>query len=410
MTRSGLAIVLTVSTFAMSSAVSRAQEVGHGSEYRMRLPTVISAQGMVIFRRAQLLVRERSRAELKLRVDQAQRIDQLLADWSESETTDNQAPIGEGPGEADLTHSAIFRQRNEATARRAEKSLEQLQQVLTPEQHKRLNELVLQQLGMNAVFARDPAVAKLKLDESQLAEIRKLRSRSRSRNRASDQRSPQEEFFALLTPEQRTLWDTLVGEPFLPLRSAATQGRAISVRIPQLRPPSSLLKHETARTALELDDTQQKLIDSALASCAANQLSVNEQILAGADNDELQACLSRLQSAVNEATSQIQAVLSTSQASRLEQLSLQRAGLSAFSRPEVARKLNLNDEQTRQINELRDSLRSMVQERKASEESNSNKQELADKREQLMREALDILSHEQRMKWHELTGDSEVSE
>ena len=409
MTRSGLAIVLTVSTFAMSSAVSRAQEVGPGSEYRMRLPTVISSQGMVIFRRAQLLVRERSRAELNLTADQAQRVDQLLADWSESETTDNQTPIGEGPGESDLTRSAIVRQRNEAKARRAEKSLEQLQQILTRQQHKRLNELVLQLLGMNAFFARDPAVGTLKLGESQLAEIRKLRSRSRSRNRESGQRSPQEEFFALLTPQQRTLWDTLVGEPFLPLQSAATQGRAISVRIPQLRPPSSLLKHETVRTALELDDAQQKLIDSALASCAANQLSVNEQILAGADKDELQACLSRLQSAVDEATSQIQSVLSTSQASRLEQLSLQRAGLSAFSRPEVARELNLDDKQTRQITELRDKLRSIMQKRKLAENPD-NEEELADTREQLMREALDILSHEQRMKWHELTGDPVVRE
>ena len=286
----------------------------------------------------------------------------------------------------------------------SQKTLEGMRNILSDEQNLRLNQLVLQRLGVNAVFVREPAVASLKLDENQLSQLREIRRRRGPRGKDGEQ-SPHDRFLQLLTPEQRRVWEELVGEPFFPPPSLHRSGRVRSFEFPGLGSPVSLTKYHWVRRELDLSDEQREKMDDVFATWDERQLWAQEQMLAGSQGDEWQAVAVSLRQAASETSSSIQEILSPAQSSRLDQLAIQRQGLFALTKPEIVRELDLDAEQKRQIDALVARFQMSLGQLRIPVDSPEGIEKSRQTRKQLLDEALQLLSEEQRRKWHALVGE-----
>lgn len=365
---------------------------------RIRLPRVISSFFNNFFRRAQLLVRENTRAELKLTDDQAARIDNLLADWAEAVTELHEARRGTPSNEAKDPDDSINRLRNEARIRDSEKSMAEIRKTLTEEQLQRLEQLVLQLLGHNAVLAREPAINQLNLDEAQMTEIRKIRPRGRPGSNAPGEPTAHEKFLAILTPAQRDTWDKLLGEPFFPASKGGLRFGSLSLDRQGLRSPLSSLEQEHIRAALKFTVQQQELIADPIADWLNATQAVDEQLIAGAEKADLEKFVENLNKSIDRANTVLDANLTESQFHRLEQLRLQSAGIYAFVNRKTVESLNLTDAQ-------QDSLRELAVEYSQAESQRNDDKPRDEHRAQAVSKALQILTEVQRKKWAEMIGD-----
>ena len=94
----------------------------------------------------------------------------------------------------------------------------------------------------------------------------------------------------------------------------------------------------------------------------------------------------------------IAVVLEPSQATRLAELYLQRDGIRAFERPEVATKLELSDEQKQRLRKLRETL---VENRPRRSSPEQQQRELREKEQTALRE---LLNEGQQTLWQQLQG------
>jgi len=179
---------------------------------------VVRAQGFGGFMRGNplmLLNQESVQKELKLTDEQKPKIDDLRQKSREKMQEIFQGDEGERPKKM---------QELNAETRKA------LEGILNPEQGKRLLEIVYQQRG--AMAFSDPDVAKaLNLTEEQQGKVKTINDETQAamrglftpgqapdedtRNKMNDLRTKSgEKLLALLTPEQKTKWTQLQGEPF----------------------------------------------------------------------------------------------------------------------------------------------------------------------------------------------------
>ncbi len=343
-------------------------------------------------------MRENTRAELKLTDEQAARIDNLLADWAESVTELHEARRGTPSNEAKVPDVSINRLRNEALIRDSEKSMADIRETLTEEQLQRLEQLVLQLLGHNAVLARESAIKQLNLDEAQMTEIRKIRPGGRPGSNVPGEPTAHEKFLAILTSEQRETWDKLLGEPFFPASKGGLRFGSLSLDRQGLRSPLSSLEQEHIRAALKFTVQQQELIADPIADWLNATQAVDEQLIAGAEKADLEKFVENLNKSIDRANTVLDASLTESQFHRLEQLRLQSAGIYAFVNRKTVESLNLTDAQ-------QDSLRELAVEYSQAESQRNDDRSRDEHRAQAVSKALQILTEVQRKKWAEMIGD-----
>jgi hypothetical protein len=101
----------------------------------------------------------------------------------------------------------------------------------------------------------------------------------------------------------------------------------------------------------------------------------------------------------------LEEILKPEQKKRLDQITLQVAGLLWISRPEVAAALKLTDEQKQKVVELQKAARKEMEELLYSETRRDRQAELRKHQEACKQRVLELLTDEQEAKYHELTGE-----
>ena len=101
----------------------------------------------------------------------------------------------------------------------------------------------------------------------------------------------------------------------------------------------------------------------------------------------------------------LQENLTPEQKKRLDQITLQVAGLLWITRPEVAAALNLTDEQKQKVVELQKAARKEMEELLYSETRRDRQAELRKHQEACKQRVLELLTDEQEAKYNELIGE-----
>ena len=119
-----------------------------------------------------------------------------------------------------------------------------------------------------------------------------------------------------------------------------------------LNNPLNLVRNAKVQEELKLDDDQKAKIQEAVQAANAQRQEMFAA-LRGLQGDERQKKVAELQKKVQEKTAEatkvVRAALKPEQAERLDQISLQTRGIQALSDAKVAEKLQLTDEQKKQI-------------------------------------------------------------
>lgn len=165
-----------------------------------------------------------------------------------------------------------------------------------------------------------------------------------------------------------------------------------------------LIDLEEVRKELRVTDQQATLLDLLQEDLNEQRLAIREQDEGprSADDRErqrqLEALLNRLTEFDRQSESLIAVVVEPEQATRLSELFFQRDGVRAFERPEVAKKLQLTDEQKERLKSLRETF---VENRPRGSTS-QQRQEQREKEQAALRE---LLNDEQRTVWEKLIGE-----
>jgi hypothetical protein len=97
--------------------------------------------------------------------------------------------------------------------------------------------------------------------------------------------------------------------------------------------------------------------------------------------------------------------LTPEQRKRLEQISMQLAGLMWVTRPAIARELNLSDEQKQKCRECQKEARDKVMEVIHAENKEGRKEKLAELHKANHDKLMNLLTDQQKAKWKELAGE-----
>jgi hypothetical protein len=125
--------------------------------------------------------------------------------------------------------------------------------------------------------------------------------------------------------------------------------------------------------------------------------------LRDAEQSERQRKMAQLSA---EAKKMIEELLTADQAKRLKQLSLQQMGGMALNQPEVAKELNLTDEQQQKLKSIGDEVRKhMTAAREAGGDPQEGFKKMAELRKAAGEQAMKLLTDDQKAKWKELTGE-----
>jgi len=203
----------------------------------------------------------------------------------------------------------------------------------------------------------------------------------------------------------RSLFQTMMGLGLVALLAspaAAQQGRGFG-RFGSL---AGLLGNASVQKELKLDDQQtQKAKD--LAEKLGEEAREKFQGLQDLSQEERREKMQTITRELNESTLKAAGeFLKPDQIARLKQISYQQRGASAFSDPEVQKKLNLTDSQKTDIQsivqESQAEMRTIFQENQGDREAIMKK--MGELRKQTLAKAEAKLNDEQQKTWKELVG------
>jgi hypothetical protein len=164
-----------------------------------------------------------------------------------------------------------------------------------------------------------------------------------------------------------------------------------------------LIDLNEVRKELSIDDQQAELLDALQEDLAEQRLALREEDEGPRSADEtvqrlrFKHLIQKLTAFDRRSETLITVVLEPDQANRLAELYLQRDGLRAFERPEVATKLELSDEQKQRLQSLRETF---VDNRPRGS-TPEQRSELRKKEQEALRE---LLNEEQQTLWQQLLG------
>jgi hypothetical protein len=180
---------------------------------------------------------------------------------------------------------------------------------------------------------------------------------------------------------------------------------------PGMNSPVALLGIPEVRKELNVSDEQGKEIDDVLAKVREARGGFNFQDFQSLGEDERQKRMDEMRKKGEEADKAAQEkldkILKPEQLARLNQLSLQRQGLMALARPEVAKQLGLSQEQQDKIKKIQDESRPQPRgfgQNLSDEERQKLFAERQERQEKAQAETLAVLTDDQKTKWTELKG------
>lgn len=160
-----------------------------------------------------------------------------------------------------------------------------------------------------------------------------------------------------------------------------------------------LLANKAVQEDLKLTDDQiTKVKDAATKQRAAFQglgdLSQEERV-------------KKMQELNKENTKVLDEILKPEQKKRLRQLSLQQQGAMALATPQVAKALNVTDDQKDKLKSIQDDVRKQMGELRQG--GGGNREEMAKKRAEITKatneKVMGLLTADQKAKWKEMTGE-----
>lgn len=158
------------------------------------------------------------------------------------------------------------------------------------------------------------------------------------------------------------------------------------------------------RNELGVNEQQADLLDALQEDLAEQRRVIREANEGPRSADEtlrrlqFEARLEKLAAFDRRSEALLSVVLEPSQANRLSELYLQRDGIRAFERPEVATKLELSDEQKQRLEKLRETL---VENRQRQSTPEQQQRELKEQEQAALRE---LLNEGQQTLWQQLLG------
>jgi hypothetical protein len=167
-----------------------------------------------------------------------------------------------------------------------------------------------------------------------------------------------------------------------------------------------LLGNESVQKELKLEDQQIEKCKE-LGEKAREKMTAARSQLEGLDQEERRTKMTELMKELNESTMKTAGeFLKPEQITRLKQVSYQQRGASAFSDPEVAKKLNITDSQKSDIQsivqESMGEMRTIFQENQDDREAMMKK--IAEHRKATLAKAEAKLNDEQQKTWKEMLG------
>ena len=177
--------------------------------------------------------------------------------------------------------------------------------------------------------------------------------------------------------------------------------------------PVGLLGMAEVRKELNVTEEQNKQIDEALEPVNQLRGSFNFQELQNLNEEDRQKRLEEMRKKGDEANKtaeeKINKILKPDQLARLKQLSLQRQGVYALTRPEVAKELGLTAEQREKIQKVQESARPQGGgqgnfQDLSEEERQKLRTQMRERQEKVQAEMLAVLTDDQKAKLTELKG------
>jgi Spy/CpxP family protein refolding chaperone len=176
--------------------------------------------------------------------------------------------------------------------------------------------------------------------------------------------------------------------------------------------PVGLLGMPEVQKELKLSEEQTKEVGEALAALNPGRGGFNFQELQNLSEEDRQKRMDEMRKKAEEsmkaAEEKMNKILKPEQLARLKQLSLQRQGSMALTRPEVAKDLGLTKEQQEKIQEIQASARPQGGRQNFQDLSDEERQKLFaeanERREKAQADMLAVLTDDQKAKFEELKG------
>jgi hypothetical protein len=176
--------------------------------------------------------------------------------------------------------------------------------------------------------------------------------------------------------------------------------------------PVALLNIPEVRKELNTSDEQNKEVDDLLAKANEARGNFNPQEVQNLSDEERQKRFDEMRKKAEEANKaaeeKLGKILKPEQLTRLHQLSLQRQGITAVTRPEVAKQLGLSQEQVDKIQKVQEESRPQGGfggfQNLSDEERQKRFAEMRERQEKAQADMLAVLTDDQKTKWTEMKG------
>ncbi len=194
--------------------------------------------------------------------------------------------------------------------------------------------------------------------------------------------------------------------------SAQAQLNLRGLRFPASLQNVFLLRGEAVQTELKLDDEQKKSLgelSQQLQQDAFEIMSGLQDLTPEEQQEQMPEVMKMIEEKGNEIQGKVDTILKDEQKSRLKELSLQARGAAGLEDEEVAKALELSDDQLKKLAEIREEGNAAMQEamqslRAGGGDQGEMREKMGKLRDELSEKALAVLTDEQREKLDKMKG------
>ncbi len=169
----------------------------------------------------------------------------------------------------------------------------------------------------------------------------------------------------------------------------------------------NLLANKSVQKELKLSDEQVEKVEKAATEIREKMMEKGQELreLEGEERQEkMQALMKEMATESRKVTDD---VLKPEQAKRLEQISLQQRGTSAFADPELQTKLKMTDEQKNKVKDLNDEAMAAMQELRQgfADDREGTMKKMQDLQKETSGKAMALMTDDQKALWKDMTGE-----
>jgi Spy/CpxP family protein refolding chaperone len=169
-----------------------------------------------------------------------------------------------------------------------------------------------------------------------------------------------------------------------------------------------VLMSPAGQEELKLTDEQQEKIGDVMQNMRASMQEVFQDLQDVPQEERMEKAQAKMRELAQGVEKEVKEILKEDQFKRYQEISLQAMGVNAFSQPEVAKKLELTDEQKTKVADIEQGVQDKMREMRENAGQGGNFQEVFAKmqevREKALSDAKAVLTDEQKKTWSEMTG------